>query len=91
LGPHEKGKDEGGAQDGRLTMTGAEKYAEVCREGAVLGTGRCSLMTPSTKQGMLPLKLKRLVFATYASHSNWLLNKARWKGRFTLHGIPQMK
>jgi hypothetical protein len=42
LGPHEKGKgrDEGGAQDGRLTITGAEKYARVCREGAVLGTGR---------------------------------------------------
>jgi hypothetical protein len=55
--PREGGKDEGGAQDGRLTMTGAEKYAEVCRGGAVLGTGRCILMTPSTKQYMLPLKI----------------------------------
>ena len=55
-------------------MTGAEKYAKVCREGAVLGTGRCSLMTPSTKQDMLPLKLKSLVFATYASHSDWLFS-----------------
>ncbi len=30
--------DEGGAQDGRHTMTCAEKYADVCRERAVLGT-----------------------------------------------------
>jgi hypothetical protein len=35
-----RGKDEGGAQDGRLTMTGAEKYAKVYREGAVLGMRR---------------------------------------------------
>jgi hypothetical protein len=56
LGPHERGKNEGGAQDGRLTITSAEKYAKVCREGAALGTERCSLMTPSTKQYMLPLK-----------------------------------
>ena len=50
------------AQDGRLAMTGAEKYAKVCREGAALGTGRCSLMTPSTKQYLrphAPIKIER--------------------------------
>jgi hypothetical protein len=37
--PTRRGKDEGGTQDGGLTMTCAEKYAMVCREGVVLGTG----------------------------------------------------
>ena len=34
-----KGRGRSPGPDGRLTMTGAEKYAKVCREGAVLGTG----------------------------------------------------
>jgi hypothetical protein len=37
--PMRRGEDEGGAQEGRYPMSGAEKYARVCREGAVLGTG----------------------------------------------------
>jgi len=36
--PYEKWKGRG-TQDRLLRMTGAEKYAKVCREGAVLGTG----------------------------------------------------
>jgi hypothetical protein len=41
---------ERGPQDGRLTITSAEKYAKVCREGAVLGTGRCSLMNVTSRK-----------------------------------------
>jgi hypothetical protein len=49
-GATRRGKDERGAQDGRLTMTSVEKYAKVCREGAVLGTGRCSLMNVTSRK-----------------------------------------
>ena len=31
-------------------MTSAEKYAKVCQEGAVLGTGRCSLMNVTSRK-----------------------------------------
>jgi hypothetical protein len=37
-------------------MTGADKYAEVCREGAVLGTGGRRLLVTRTdaRDGLVP-------------------------------------
>lgn len=48
-------------KEGTYPMSGADKYAEVCREGAVLGTGRRT--RTDARDGLGPLPRRNFVLA----------------------------
>jgi hypothetical protein len=54
-----RGKDEGGAQEGRYPMSGAEKYARICREVQSWEPGRRT----RTDHGLGPLPRRKSVLA----------------------------
>ena len=53
-----KGKDEGGARDGRHIMTSADKYAGVCREG-VLCTVAPRILRTATRRMIMKSKNRK--------------------------------